>query len=147
MPRRRRRRGGAGERGRARYTPTTTPSRRGVVDPPRTTTLRLRQPTVRTVLSSRIPRLPISFTPRFFVCPPSSLLPSLPLYLSLSFSQRASSSSATSSPFILLFRFLSWWWRCSRRATRKHVLFLFSSSSQDYQWATPRWLTPAGKTR
>lgn len=43
---------------------------RGVVDPPRTTTLRLRQPTVRTVLGSRIPRLPISFTPR------SSLFPS-----------------------------------------------------------------------
>lgn len=38
---------------------------RGVVDPPRTTTLRLRQPTVRTVLGSRIPRLPISFTRRF----------------------------------------------------------------------------------
>lgn len=47
---------------------------RGVVDPPRTTTLRLRQPTVRTVLGSRIPRLPISFTPRFSPPPPSRTL-------------------------------------------------------------------------
>lgn len=64
MPRRRRCRGvGA-------TTHTISPLRhlphRGVVDPPRTTTLRLSAAaTVRTVLSSRIPRLPISFTPHF----------------------------------------------------------------------------------
>ena len=54
---------------------------RGVVDPPRTTTLRLRQPTVRTVLGSRIPRLPISFTPRVFLSLSLSLsfFPSTPL--------------------------------------------------------------------
>lgn len=55
---------------------------RGVVDPPRTTTLRLRQPTVRTVLGSRIPRLPISLAP-LFRSSPSNFLFCTPAFLSL----------------------------------------------------------------
>lgn len=95
--------------------------------------MRLRQPTVRTVLSSRIPRLPISFTPRFFVRSlalfgPALVLPSSSSAFPLLAPSLLTASSTSSSPFILLFRFLS---RGDAPRTRAHFFSSVPGLSMD----------------
>lgn len=128
MSRRRRRRRG-GERERTRYPHHGTLSSRGRWSPKDNDLASAAAATVRTVLSSRIPRLPISFTPRFPCSPPpldpprTTLLAS-PLPLRHLFRQRLLSFSF---PF-------SFAWREPHE--RAHFFF----SIGNYQWTTPRWL-------
>lgn len=139
MSRRRQRRRG-GERGRTRYPHHGTLSSRGRWSPKDNDLASAAAATVRTVLSSRIPRLPISFTPRFPRSP--SPLPSP--------SHHALSSSSLPSPFLLhhLFRqrLLSFSFPFSLAWREPHEQRIFFFSIGNYQWTTPRWLRSVERT-
>lgn len=126
MSRRRRRRRG-GERERTRYPHHGTLSSRGRWSPKDNDLASAAAATVRTVLSSRIPRLPISFTPRFpHSLPPSP--PSPPLGPSLHVLSRFPSTVFSAnvsfhSPFHFLLRGAS--------PTSKRIFFLYRELSMD----------------
>lgn len=117
MPRRRRRRRGD-ERGRRRYPHHGTLSSRGRWSPKDNDLASAAAATVRTVLSSRIPRLPISFTPRF---PHSSPRPST----WLPFPSPPLSSSFPPSLFIRLSIF-SW-----EYDTAENIFFFYREPSME----------------